>query len=323
MSNTIKTFGYGYLLGDAALITASMLQARQQAADGKIPITQTQKFNAVVGGGIYTVASAVGAIYGNPSTEKKLELLYGDMKRDLQKMGLTIPADATPELLANHDGILDQIQKFLYRNPTQVIHALFAIGGVKNMMGGLPVNGGKFDASTVASGALITLGGLVGLLVPEKPRDPAHPPQNFGEKVVAYAQEKPLRASANIFTANNAFLITGAMTDKKKYAASTNGAEYSWVFKLVTAAAYITSNFFLSRSKRDNVGSEQDDFITKLRHTCAQVVVAQPPAMQQAALQQVAGYLAARPEVHASADALVAEMQHEIRQLAPALALQR
>lgn len=321
MSNTIKTFGYGYLVGDAALITSYMLQAKHEAAKTGGSIRETREYDAAIGGGIYTAASLIGAFFGNPSTEKKLELLYADMGRDLQKMGLTIPPDATPELLARKNGVFDGIQDFLYRNPTQVIHALFAIGGVKNMMGGLPKNGEGANWSTLASGALITLGGLVGLLVPEKAPDAAHPPQNFGERLVARVQEKPLRASATIFTVNNAFLLTGAHRDKNAYADSTTGAQYSWIFKLVTAASYITSNFFLSRSKRDNVGAqgpEQEEFIGKLRLTAANVVSAQPAAMQQAALMQVAGYLATRPEVHQSAGEIAAEMQAEIQHLAPA-----
>lgn len=326
MSNSIKNFGYGYLIGDAALATASILQGRQQAIDNQIDFSKTQGYSSAVAGGLYGVSSVIAAVYGNPSTEKKLELLYSDMRQDLKKMGLHITADVTPELLAKEDGLIDGIQKFLYRNPTQVIHAIFALGGVKNMIGGLPSNGQEFNGSNFVSGALITIGGLVGLLVNEKAPDPAHPPQGVGQKIVAYAQEKPLRASANIFTANNLFLLTAARSDHQHYAHSTNGAQHSWILKLVTAAAYVTSNFFLSHSKRDNAGaqdSEQEAFMRQLRTTAAKVVSAQPAALQQTALTQVAGYLSTRPEVHQTAAQLLAEMQADILRLAPSVSLAR
>ena len=318
--NAVKTFGYGYLVGDAALMTAGVLKATHDAKILGVPMTSTQRFKEAAAGGIYATAGIIGARYGDPSTEKKLELLYSDMHHDLMRMGIQIPKDATPELLASKDGVIDHIEAFLYRHPTQMIHAIFAAGGVQNMLAGLPKGQTKFNKDVFASGLLITIGGLVGLMLPEKKPDPAHPPEGFVNKLVAKAQEKPLATAAAIFTVNNAFLLTGTYADKKAFATSTTGAQHAWMFKLATAAAYITSNYFLSRSKRENTGShgaEQDEIIQKLQETSARLVLAQRPEMQEAVLQQVSGYLATRPEVGETAEQIATELHQTMQRLAP------
>jgi hypothetical protein len=317
--NSIKTFGYGYLIGDAALMTAGILKAQDEAAATGKELHQTQKFKEAVAGGIYATAGLVAARYGNPSTEKKLELLYRDMYADLTRMGITVPSKATPELLARNDGLIAQMDRFLYRHPTQVVHAIFAAGGIPNMIAGMPKDGQSFNPSVFVSGLLITIGGLVGLLLPQKKPDIFNEPQSFTGKVLETAQKNPLATAATIFTTNNLFLLTGAMQDKKEYAQSTSGAQHAWIYKLATAAAYITSNYFLSRSTRDNTGGkgpEQEEILKRLQETSARLVQAQPAAMQEAVLERVAGYLASKPDVHATAEELATQIRGNIEQLA-------
>ncbi len=325
MGGSLKSSGIGYLIGDAALTVSGLLNATHEMQfdpetralrDAPINYTETGAFKQAVGGMLYGMAGLVVARYGNPSTEKKLALLYTAMHEDLTRMGITIPKDATPELLAAENGVIAHIERFLYQNPTQIMSAIFSLGGVSNVLGGITAR----DPSMAASGALVTIGGLLGLLGKEQ--------QTEGkENPLDWALHHPTQSSALAYTLNNGFLAHSAYKDHQKYTASPTAAKHSWVFKMTTLAAYLVSNFFLSKSSQNNASAqgdaEQQVLLQKLSETSARVVLAQPPAMQEAVLQQMSGYLAARPELNMQADTIATALQQQLHELAPAAQLAR
>lgn len=311
MVGSLKASGLLYMVGDAALVTSELMRGNT---------------NGAVGAALYGVAGLTTAVYGNPSAEKKFELLSGRISKHLHEQGIVLPEHGaiSRDELAKDGGIIQTIEGFLYQHPSEILNALFAIGGTQLVKGGLaPKAGQSKDYMLAASGALVTTGALVGLLVPEKKHDanaPA-PPDTFG-KVKQWVEEKPLRATGYLYGLNNFTLLGSAYQDYKKSATQVGNAKYSYIPKLVTVATYFAANIFLSKSSKDNTKADGDEqkFYDALENASAQIILAQPPALQAKMLQQMAGYLSAQPEVTMPANVLAAQLETRLAQLAHTVA---
>src|SRR5262249_40981133 len=147
------------------------------------------------------------------------------------------------ELLVAKNDKLEGVQQFFYRHPSEVLNTIYATGGIQLLRSGLQ-HGRPWDA---ASGALVATGGLAGLLIPEKARDPDHPASNPIEAAWQWVREKPLRVSGLLYQLNNVTLGMSVLNEYRKYP-----QQRSWVAKLVTLGAYSMANGLLSITSKSN-----------------------------------------------------------------------
>lgn len=225
--SSFKIAGYVYMIGDAALVVSGFKRGDT---------------NEAVSGLAYGATSVVAARYGERKPEKVFDDLYGRMMTEFAKEGVEIPTgtELTAKELGKPGGLIPRIEKFLYDNPTQVLTAGNAIAGFNLFRAG--VNQGSNDKRI--AGALVTTGMLIGLLVPEKAKK-AEPKkvediasglqENAGAEQVwktaeeekpggllgmlttarDWVQEKPLRVGGYLAMGNNAFMVKGALAERK------------------------------------------------------------------------------------------------------------
>lgn len=292
--NSLKTAGYGYLVGDAALFASGLMAGRN---------------NEAISGLIYTVGGLACAKYANPDAEKQLKLLSSRLGGYLRKQGVEIPDTPDNKMLNTQGGIIDNIETFMYKYPSQVLNATYAVGGLQLVKSGMK-HGKGWDT---ASGALVAAGGLAGLLIQEKKPDPDHPAKGAVGKAMEWLQEKPLRASGALYALNNVTLIMSALGERK-----ANPAQKSYMFKFLTAASYIFANGMLAISSKDNnAKSEANTEATeKLTEAAARVIAAQAPELQEALVSHIAGYLSSQPEIHLKAEE-ISDMLHQKLKASP------
>ncbi len=287
---SLKAAGYAYLVGDASLFTSGMMAGRHKEA---------------ASGLLWGVGGLVCAKYANPSAEKQLKLLGSRLGDYLRKEGVEIPVNAEVKDLLKPGGVIDTVESFLYKYPSQVLNATYAVGAGTMVRSGLQHNK-KWD---IASGALIAAGALSGLLIHEKAPDPENPPKTAFAKAASWLQEKPLRISGGFFAVNNAALIMSALNERKE-----NPAQKSYMFKFLTAASYIFGNSMLAMSSKENKGNKEhcDEALEKLSTASAQIIAAQPKEVQDGLVQHIAAFLSAQPEVTEKADSIAAMLQQKL-----------
>lgn len=292
---SLKASGYSYMIGDAALAAAGFLSGRHKEA---------------ASGLLYGAGGLVLATCGNPSTEKRLQMLYQDMGKYLQQQGVSIPAGThAAEALSQPGGVVGHIEKFLYSYPSQILNTLFAAGGVQMLRSGLQHQKG-WDT---ASGALVAAGGLVGLLVNERKPDPQeHARKGLIGKAMDWVQEKPLRLSGYLYMGNNATLLMSAMKERK-----ADPGQHSYLLKLLTVASYVVANSLFAMSSKDNISCKEKldpRALDELEHVAAEVIAAQPRPMREQLINQMAAYLSAQSHTSIPVEELARAMHERVEQ---------
>lgn len=313
-NQSLKAAGVAYLIGDAAIIATGFLD------DSKTPKEQMQ--HSLVG--VYWgLGGLTAARYGNPKEEKQLELLSSHLGDYLKKQGVEIPDSPSTEALTKQGGIIDHIETFLYKHPSEVLNAIYALGAVQLARSGrtaMKNKTGKDDRRLagldIASGALIGAGALSGLLIKEKKPDPEHPAKGVLGKAKAWIQEKPLRASGILYTANNVSMILAARTDQLN---SKNTGNQGYKMRYVTAATYVFANAMLAISSKNHGGNISANTSEKLATSAANVIAAQPPALQDALVMQISGYLAGQPEIDKKPNEIASLLQSKLAEVKTAM----
>lgn len=276
---TIKAAGAGFLFADSSLIMSGLL-----AGDGKISSA----------GAFGISAGIVGTRYGNPKAEKQLEQLNRRLGAYLRKQGVTIPKESAPEELTKQGGIVEHIEAFLYDNPSQIMNIFYSLIGVQFARAGRQ----HHDNKLVTSGALLISGALAGILIPEKKPDPENPPKGAAQKVWNKIQEKPLRLTSTLFNLNQVSLAMSALDDRKR-----NPQQKSYIFKLMAVAGFVFGNTMFALSSKSQESEKMNPAVLEpLAETSARVIAAQPKELQDALLDQVAGFLSSQPNVPMKAD---------------------
>ncbi len=277
---SLRMAGYAYLLGDAAIIATGLLE---------------KDFKKVSVGAMWGVGGLAAARYGNPDAEKQLERLSTKLGDYLKKQNIAIPDEPETSLLAKEGGIIDHIESFLYAHPSEALNAVYAIGAGQLVRSGMKKSGGKaLDfMPDIVSGVLVGAGALAGLLIPERKPASGDQPHTLTE----WIQDKPLRVSGALYTANNAAMLWGAHKKQK-----LTPQEGSHISRYATAACYIFANAMLFLSNRNQTEDAKHDLTGRLADAAAHVVAAQPPELREALVQQVAGFMASQPDIHRSAD---------------------
>lgn len=306
---SLKAAGVAYLIGDAALCAANLIEGDKNGAKGAA---------------LWSAGSLVLLFFGNPGADRQLKMVNQRLGQYLKKQGIEIPNNPTTADLAKEGGVIDHIHKFFLTYPSQILNALYAVGGASIAKGGFQQN----MKTDLAKGTLVTAGGLAGLLIPEKQRDPNHPPQGALAKTWAWAQEKPLRVSGTLYHANNVFAVASIYEKWKqnKQLKIAGIAKYSPYVRMLNVSGFIVANALLGMSSKGHGGGNEKDnekIIAQLADEAAQVIVAQPKEVQEALVQNIAGYLSAQPEIKLKAPEIV-DLLHTtlaaVQQRQPALA---
>ena len=294
-NQSLKAAGVAYLVGDAAMFAAGLMEGDRGGATGGL---------------VWGLGSLAAARYGNPKTEKQLELLNRRLGSYLKEQGVEIPTNPTTAELVKEGGVIEHIEKFLYAHPSQTLNAIYATGGLTTAQGGFRKNV-KGDA---AKGLLVTAGGLSGLLIPEKKPDPKHPPKDGLGKVWSWIQEKPLRVSGLLYHGNNA---AAAYSIYEKWGEQKNAPKMNLYLRMLTVSSFIFANTALAMSSKGHGagGGDDEKIIDQLAKESAAVIAAQPKQLQEALVQQISGYLAAQPDIDKKSNEIADLMHGKLRQM--------
>lgn len=299
---SLKASGLAYLVGDAALVTAGILEGDYKTARA---------------GALYGLGGLALARYGNPKTEKRIKLLYQDLADYLKAQGIEIPKGSQVDTvaLAKDGGVIEHIdiERFLYKHPSQVLNSLFTVGGLQLMHGGI----NNHRPWKTASGALVTAGALSGLLIKERVKDTEDGKDTgmFG-KMWHWVQEKPLRISGSLYMANNVTMTVDALQQRKKNPVQATKGSSGYLFQLLMVASYVVANGLLAISNKDNTSSKNAEkeraAAKELEQAAAEVIAAQPQEVQQQLIKKVADYLSTQSRVSIPAEELAMTMQKEV-----------
>lgn len=294
--SSLKYAGYGYLIGDAALFAHGMLNHRPDRA-----------FTGLAWG----VGGLVPALYGKEPAEHQLKRLSYQLGDFLSSQSVPIPRDSElfREHLRHSPTAFNKIEDFLYAHPSQMLNAIYAIGGTTLIRSGLKQ--AKPDYFEAASGALVTAGGLAGWLLPERKSDDSKPKSTHGG-LWEWMTEKPLRVSGLLYSLNNITLISSAFTER-----AANPANTSYYLKFLTAASYVVANNLLALSSKDQANQAPNTEATAIiERLAAQVIHAQPADVQEALIQKVSEFLATCPELKSDAATLSTQLHKQVAKLA-------
>jgi hypothetical protein len=299
---TLKAAGYGYLVGDIALAASGILKNEK---------------NVFRAGTIWAAGGVGAAVWGNPDTEKQLEILAHKLESYLRHHGAIVTDETRKNavLLRDHNGLGAKLDRFLHEHPTEILNAAYAVGASVLLHKGVGVllKGSTGDALRTAvtrtgMGAFVLAGALGGLLIKEDPQAHEKADSNsITSKVVAYIKEKPMRFSSAMYWGGNAFTGYNAWLDFSNR--NTHGSLLGikpYHFSALTLAAYITSNGLLALSSRDQIEEKKfkPEHLAQLEQVAAEIIAAQPPQLQAQLLTGVAEYLAKERMVGASSEEL-------------------
>ena len=298
--NSLKAAGYAYLIGDAALFVAGIA--------AKDPKTGKRNYKDATVGLAWGLGGVAAAVFGNPKADKQLKLLNYRLGKHLREEGVQIPSDPTTAELAKKGGVIDKVQSFLYTYPSESLNAVYAAFATLLIYSGIKSN----NNAKAVTGALITAGGLAGLLIHEKKPDPEHPAQGFVAKTCEWVQEKPLRISGTLYGLSNIGLVLTAFKAKKDHPHQ----KLSYWSLFLTATSYIFANTMLRLSSKDHSGEgdvrESRKALQNLADGAAHVIAAQPPKAQEFLVKNITDYLSKDPMVSLSANEITELLNNKL-----------
>lgn len=312
----LKVAGYAYLLGDAAMYGAAAARG-EKLAGNKLAAASW-------------AAGGVGAaIYGNPSSEKKLGIQARKLETYLKQQGVTIPDSVREQnALLKSPTLWEHITGFLYEHPSEILNAGYAIGAATLIKSAIPSlgkthsllgTGGHKLSTDFWIGATVLGGALGGLFLKEDPqaREKAKDAGNGAfARAKAWVIEKPLRFSSALYTANNMFLAGRAYQDFS--ARGTHiGAMKPHYFSTLQLATYLFGNAMLLMSSRDQFEGKvmPMEHLAQMEDAAARVIAAQPAQVQQELLTNVSRYMAEQKNIDLDAPQLAQALANRITQL--------
>lgn len=325
---TLKAAGMSYVVGDVAMVAAG-------AARGKGVL------GTVSGGATWLAGGIAAARYGNPDTQKQLEIQASKLEAYLRKKGVTIPEDARAQsALLAHKTVWGHVEQFMYEHPSELLNGMYLLGasmllheGITKDMAkgagkaakdiipkGLNLPAFKNVSSTFWIGAVVSAGALLGLFVKEDPHARERLDDNAGwlEHATAFVKEQPLRASALLYTVNNGFLLHKVWEDFS----ARNGTFKSQAFKPhyasgLNLAAYLIGNGLLFASSRSQItkqGFAAED-MAKLENAAAAVIAAQSPETQKTLLADISAFMATQKGVTLPPEKIAADLAVRVGEL--------
>lgn len=317
---TLKLAGASYALGDVMMMLAGIARNGAENAKGTIG-----------GGALWLAGGLAAARYGNPDSEKQLQIHADKLQRYLQQKGVIVPDSARERSdLLQQKSLWRQVEDYCYEHPSELLNASYGIGasmvmadGIREFRHGrtilpkaLTQAGIRNVSSSFWIGAIVLTGALTGLLIKEDP-NATKQAQGQGpiEKLTALVKEKPLRLSGALYTANNGFLALRAWQDfterEKMFAANKLKPHYASTLQL---ASYLFANSMLMLSNRDQMAGKEftPEMRERLENAAVQIIAAQPETLQQHLVQDIAMYLEQQQGVSMDVDALKSALQHKL-----------
>lgn len=321
---TLKAAGASYIAGDVGMIVAGM--ARGKGVLG-----------TVSGGAAWLAGGVAAARYGNPDTQKQLEIQASKLEAHLKKNGVMIPDDARAQsaLLANKT-VWGHVEQFMYEHPSELLNGMYLLGASMLLHEGITKDVAKISKNIIPKGlnaaafknvsssfwmgAIVSAGALLGLFVKEDPHARDHLDKNSSwmDRAIAFVKEQPLRASAALYTVNNLFLGLRTYQDfsERHTTFSAQGFKPHMASGL-NLAAYLLGNGLLYASSRNQItkqGFAHED-MAKLENAAAAVIDAQSPQTQQALLADVSQFMASQKGVSIPADKIAADLAVRVGEL--------
>lgn len=321
---TLKAAGVSYIVGDLSMVAAGA--ARGHGVLG-----------SVSGGATWLAGGVAAAMYGNPDTKRQLSIQASKLEAYLRKRGVAIPEDARAQsALLAHKTVWGHVEQFMYEHPSELLNSMYLLGASMLLHEGLTkdvakhakniipkgVNAAAFKnvSSTFWIGAVVSAGALLGLFVKEDPhaREKLNDDASWLDRAMAYVKEKPLRASAILYTVNNGFLGLRAYQDfSERHSAFKAQAFKPHVASGLQLGAYLVGNGLLFASSRSQItkqGFAPDD-MAQLENAAAAVIAAQPPETQQALLTDVSQFMATQKGVAVPAEKIAADLAVRVGEL--------
>ena len=291
--NSLRIAGVGQVLADTALMAYG-------AATGNMKVGSVGLLGWTTG--------SIGMRYGNPKSEKQLELVERQLGKYLRRQGVKVPKDPTAASLMQHGGIIENVESFMYAYPTQLMNVCLGLMGVQFTRSGVQHN----QKALMASGVLLMAGALAGLLIPDKNPDPENPPHGTLQKAWSWIQENPLRLSGTLFNLNQVTLTVDALQERKR-----NPQKKAYMFKLAAVAGFVLFNTMMAMSSKGQGGGAQMDDETrgKLAEAACHIITSQPKDVQEELLDHISGYLSAQPYIHMKADKISAMLREKMTEL--------
>ena len=348
LQKTLNMAGFGYVLGDIAMISAS---AARVPKDLRMKQIQTEAQSGAV-----WLAGGLGAtVFGNPDIDTQLRIQSHKLENHLKQRGALLDGqtrDGSP--LLQERGPLGLLRDFCYEHPSEILNTGYAVGaalllhdGAKNifqkkthtLLPKMPDfrNATSFSQGTRAvnhamehvgvsfwMGALVLGGALIGLFAKEDPKAKEHAENgNVLDKTVAFVREKPLRIAAGCYMANNAFLALRFGQDLHLRHQPRAQGGYAGqklqphVFSGAQLGLYIMSNLMLMASSRDQMTKAgfDDAAQAQLEDAAARMVAAQPPTVQAEMLRETSEYMAKQKGVTLDAQTIADHLAARISSL--------
>ncbi len=300
--NSLQLAGLLNLIGDA-----SLLGAGYKAKDKLMTLA----------GGLYTGGALALARYGKPSSERVLRTLSEDTADFLKQKTGGLPQGTELSGIDGQkpNGIVGKAENYLRRHPADAMLGLYTAGAAAMLGSGIATNNKKRIGYGVWSLAVK----LASFLMPEQAKADVFEKQETSSNPIRQAinwiKEKPLRLFGYGSLITELLLTASVFEDYKSGdAAKKKGA----IFGFVTAGAYIASDILMAVSSKDAAntnGKLSFDEQRKVEAMAAEAIAAQPGAKRGALVEEVAGFLAKRPEIGGSRDAirkaLVTQVEHK------------
>ena len=314
---TLKAAGYGYMTADIAGIGTSL--------------ARTGSGGSATGFAIWFAGGVAAARYGNPKSEKQLQLQANKIEQLMRRQGIEIPENARQHnVLLRKRSYLQKCEDFIYEHPSEVLNTMFGIGALGMLQTGwkkrathdlLPKSFNPADLEKVNSdlgiGICVLAGALSGLLIKEDPNAKKKAEHgNFLDKAIAFIKEKPLRLTGSLYALNNVYAAFGFIGDRKR-TAPHKGPIHPKYLSGPMASLYILSNVMMMLSSRDQTSAKgfSPDAIAKLEDAAARVIAAQPDEVRHQTIKDVANYMAKQKGFSRSADMLEKEIHARVHAL--------
>lgn len=322
--NRQKVVGYLYLAGDAAIAANGFLGMRAERKARDLTAVKEYK-KELTTGLIWAAGGAAMGFYGNRPLEKQMKALEQRLSAHFAEQGLTLSEELLAKATKEKDkGFFAKLEDFLYKYPTEILNAIYALGSGLLISQGLNQEIFSKDSalkkafenegrthfklqdiqhiSTLGMGVLIMAGALSGLLIKHKSQE-----QIEEEGIGAFRGTLHKNASminGGLYLANNAFTINGIFKNKRTY---QNAAKYEQDFftrnmyslRIVTAASYIGANIFLASgsSAEKAAAAQADNGKQEILAGCVQIINAQPPELRETLIDETAKYLCQQREL--------------------------
>jgi hypothetical protein len=348
LSKTLNAAGWSYVLGDIAMILASVARAE--------PGKKMGAFKEEAGGATVWLLGGLGAAaFGHPDIDTQVRIQARKLEQFAKQKGVQIDDKTRAEspLLAQRS-FVQNFKDFCHEHPSEILNAGYAIGAAMLLHGGakkifvdkthklLPekvdlkhsrnlVEGLNHSLENVATsfwmGALVLTGALIGLFAKEQPHGADKDGAGDAKKPKAFGPS-PLAVAAGCYMLNNGFLAIRFGQDLNLKNVShvigkTSHRGYEGqrfkphVFSGAQLGLYLLANAMLMMSSRDQMtkGGFDEKSMGQLEDAAARLVMAQPPQAQQALLKEVSEFMAKEKGVNLDAPTIANDLAKRIGEI--------